>query len=45
MQLFIFAVDIPCLLIQLLSGLIAVENDSGLLLALANLNDLAPMVE
>ena len=33
------------MLIQAVSGLIAVENDSGLLLALAILNDSAPMAE
>ena len=33
--------DIPCLLIRGISGLIAVENDLGLLLALAILNDSA----
>ena len=30
MQLFIFPVDNPCLLIWAISGLIALENDSGL---------------
>ena len=34
-----------CLLIRALSGLIALENDSGLLLALAILNNSAPMAE
>ena len=33
------------MLIRAISGLIAVENDSGLLLALAILNDSAPMAE
>ena len=37
--------DTPCLLIWTISGLIAVENDSGLLLALAILNDSAPMAQ
>ena len=37
--------DTPCLLIRAVTGLIAVENDSGLLLALAALNDSAPMAE
>ena len=30
--------DTPCLLIRVISGLISVENDSGLLFALAILN-------
>ena len=37
--------DTLCLLIRAISGLIAVENNSGLLLALAVLNDSAPMTE
>ena len=37
--------DTPCLLIRARSGLIAVENDSRLLLALAIFNDSAPMAE
>ena len=37
--------DTPSLLMQAISGFIAVENDSGLLLALAILNDSAPMAE
>ena len=37
--------DTPCLLIRATSGLITVDNDSGLLLALAILNDSAPMAE
>ena len=37
--------ETPCLLIWAISGLIAVENDSGFLLALAILNDSAPMSE
>ena len=37
--------DTPYLLVQAISGLIAVENDSGLLLALAILNNSAPMAE
>ena len=37
--------DTPCLLMQEIGGLIAVENDSGLLLALAILNDSAPLAE
>ena len=35
----------PFLIIRAIIGLIAVENDSGLLLALAILNDSAPMAE
>ena len=35
----------PCLLIRAISGLIAAENDSRLLFALAILNDSAPMAE
>ena len=42
---FFFPVDTPCLLIRTISGLIAVENDSGLLLALATLNDSARMAK
>ena len=37
--------DTTCLLLRTKSGLIGVENDSGLLLALAILNDSAPMAE
>ena len=37
--------EIPCLLTRTISGLIAVENDSGLLLAPAMLHDSAPMAE
>ena len=37
--------DTPYLLIWAISGLIAVENDSGLLLALAILGGSAPMAE
>ena len=37
--------DTPCLLIREIRGLIAVENVSWLLLALAILNDSAPMAE
>ena len=37
--------DTPCLLIQATSGLTAVENDQGFLIAPAILNDLAPMAE
>ena len=37
--------DTPCLLIREISGLIAVDNDLWLLLALAILNDSAPMAE
>ena len=37
--------DTPCLLIRAISGSIAVENDSGLLLALAILNGSVPMAE
>ena len=37
--------DTPCLLIRTKSDLLAAENDSGLLLALASLNDSAPMAE
>ena len=37
--------DTHCLLIRAINGLIAVKNDSGLLLALAVLNDLAKMAE
>ena len=44
-ELFTFPMDTPCLLIRTISGLIAVENDSGLLLALPILNDSAPMAE
>ena len=45
-KLFISHIDNPSLLIRTaISGLIAVENDSGLLLALAILNDTAPMAE
>ena len=36
--------DIPCLLIRVISGLVAVENDSGLLLTQAILNESAPIV-
>ena len=35
--------EISCLLIQAMSGLIAVENNLGLLLALAILKDSAPI--
>ena len=41
----IFPMDTPCLLIRAISGLIAVGNDSGLLLAPAILNDSAPVAE
>ena len=44
-ELFTFQMDIPCLLIRAIKRLIAVENDSGLLLALAIFNDSAPMEE
>ena len=44
-KLFIFPMDTPCLLIREISGLIVVENDSGLLLTLAILNDSAPLAE
>ena len=37
--------DTPCLLIRAISGLIAVENDSRLLLALAVLNDSSLIAE
>ena len=37
--------DHPCGLTLAISGLITVENDAGLLLALAILNDLARMGE
>ena len=37
--------DTACLLIHVISGAIAVENDSGLLLALAILNDSARIAE
>ena len=37
--------DTPCLLIWAISGLIAVENDLGLLLALAVNNDSVPVAE
>ena len=37
--------DNSCLLIQAISALIAVDDDSGLLLALAILKDLAQMAE
>ena len=37
--------DTPCLLMRAISGFIAVKNDSGLLLALAILDDSAPMAE
>ena len=37
--------DTPSLLIRVISGLIVVENDSVLLLALGILNDSAPMAE
>ena len=37
--------DPPCLLIRAINGLIAVENDSVLLLAIAILNDSARMAE
>ena len=37
--------DTPCLLIREISRLIVVENDSGLLLTLAILNDSAPLAE
>ena len=37
--------DTPCLLIWAVSGLIAMENGSGLLLPLAILNNSAPMRE
>ena len=36
---------IPCMLIRAISGLTAVENDSGLFVALAILNDLVAMTE
>ena len=44
-EVFIFPMDTPCLLIRAMSGLIAVENDSGLLLALVILSDSTPIVE
>ena len=44
-ELFIFPIDTPYLLIWAISGLIVLENDSGLLLALAILNDSVPMAE
>ena len=44
-ELFIFPMDTRCLLTEAVSGLIAVENDSGLFLALAILNDSAPKAE
>ena len=37
--------DTLCLLIWAINSLITVENDSGLLLALAILNDSAPVAE
>ena len=37
--------DTPCLLIGVMSGLTAVENESGLLLALAILNESEPIAE
>ena len=44
-ELFNFPMDTHNLLIWAISGLIAVENDSELLLAVAVLNDLVPMTE
>ena len=44
-KLFIFPMDTPYLIIRAISGLIAVGNDSELLLALAILNDSAPIAE
>lgn len=41
----IFLTETPCLFIWVTSGLIAVQNYSGLLLILAILADLAPIVE
>ena len=40
--LFIFSKVNPCLLMQVTNGLIFVENDSGLILVLAILKNLAP---
>ena len=37
--------DNPCLLIGAMSGLTAVENESGLLLALAILSESVPIAE
>ena len=42
---FIFSMETPWLFIPITSGLIAVENDSGMLLALAILKDSAPIAE
>ena len=44
-ELFIYPMDTPCLLIRAMSGLIPVENDSGLSLALAILSDSTPIAE
>ena len=44
-ELFIFQMDTPHVLIKAITGLTAVENDSGLLLPLAILNDSAPIAE
>ena len=42
---FIFSMETPWLFIPIISGLIAVENDSGLLVALVILKDSAPIAE
>ena len=40
-----FSLETPCLLIQVISGLIAVQDESGLLFALAILNNSTPTAE